>query len=150
MAGAEQGFLVIKYRLQCASAHEFEAWFASSARYEAQVGAQDVACPQCGSTEVEKAIMAPHVPRRSGAREDGADKPIGQSRHLALLRQVRSALFAASENVGSRFAEEARKIHYGEGDPRSIRGEASSAEARELIEEGIEVIVLPPLPDEAN
>ena len=141
---------MIKYRLQCASAHEFEVWFASSARYEAQVGAQAVACPQCGSTEVEKAIMAPHVPRRSGAHEDDSGKPAGPNRHLALLRQVRSALFATSEDVGARFAEEARKIHYGEVDPRSIRGEASSEEARELIEEGIEVMVLPPLPEEAN
>ena len=141
---------MIKYRLQCASAHEFEAWFASSARYEAQVSAQDVACPQCGSTDVEKAIMAPHIAARSEGRDADAAKPAVQSRHLALLRQVRSALAAASEDVGVRFAEEARKIHYGEVDPRSIRGEASSSEARELIKEGIEVMVLPPLPEEAN
>lgn len=140
---------MIKYRLQCASAHEFEAWFASSARYEAQVSAQDVACPQCGSTDVEKAIMAPHIAARSEGRDADAAKPAVQSR-LALLRQVRSALAAASEDVGVRFAEEARKIHYGEVDPRSIRGEASSSEARELIKEGIEVMVLPPLPEEAN
>ena len=141
---------MIKYRLQCTSAHEFEAWFASIARYDAQVSAQDVACPQCGSTEVEKAIMAPHVAAQSNARDADTAKPALQSRHLALLRQMRNALSAASEDVGARFAEEARKIHYGEADPRSIRGEASSSEARELIEEGIEVMVLPPLPDEAN
>jgi hypothetical protein len=141
---------VIKYRLQCAGAHEFEAWFASIARYETQVNEQHVACPQCGSTQVEKAIMAPNVAARSATRDADSAQPAVRSRHLALLRQVRSALAAASEDVGARFAEEARKIHYGEVDPRSSRGEASSAEARELIEEGIEVMVLPPLPEETN
>ena len=141
---------MIKYRLQCESAHEFEVWFASSARYEAQIHTRDVACPQCGSTDVEKAIMAPSVPRRAAAPERPTVAPAVEGRHLALLRQVRSVLVAGSEDVGTRFAEVARKIHYGETDLRSIRGEATSSQARELIEEGIEVMVLPPLPEEAN
>jgi hypothetical protein len=142
--------IVIKYRLQCESAHEFEVWFASSARYEAQIRSHDIACPQCGSTDVEKAIMAPNVPRRAFAPEPANAVPELQSRHLALLRQVRNVLAAGSEDVGTRFADEARKIHYGETDLRSIRGEATSSQARELIEEGIEVMILPSLPEEAN
>ncbi len=139
---------MIKYRLQCSSAHEFEAWFASSVHYEGLAQAESVACPHCGSTDVSKTIMAPNVGR--GAKRADAGAPLEQARQLALIRQLRQALLNSSEDVGARFPEEARKIHCGEADQRAIRGQASSREALELIEEGIEVFALPPLPEEMN
>lgn len=139
---------MIKYRLQCSRAHEFEAWFASSAHYEAQAHTESVACPHCGSTDVSKAIMAPNVGR--GATRADAGAPLEQARQVALIRQLRHALLNSSEDVGARFSDEARKIHYGEADQRAIRGQASGQEARDLAEEGIEVFALPPLPEEMN
>ncbi len=139
---------MIKYRLQCAKGHEFEAWFASSTAYDAQAKGQQVCCPECDGREVVKAVMSPNVAVR-GATESakGATQiPTVVNR----LREFRRALLANAEDVGQRFPEEARKIHYGEAEPRGIAGTASGEEARALLEEGIEILMLPPLPEEAN
>jgi hypothetical protein len=140
---------VIKYLLQCSEAHEFEAWFASSTRYEAQAGDGGVSCPHCGSTDVTKAIMSPNVGRRAD-KADTCAVPHDRARQIAMMRQLRNALLTSSEEVGARFPEEARKMHYGETEPRSIRGEVSHNQARELIDEGIDVFALPPAPEEMN
>ena len=104
---------MIKYRLQCTHGHEFEGWFASSASYDAQVAAGQLTCPECNSREVGKSIMAPNVAVR--ARSDVAvPDDEAPARYRNLVREVARVLTASSEDVGARFPEEARKIHYRE------------------------------------
>jgi len=136
---------VIKYRLQCAQGHEFEAWFASGASYDAQADAGQIACPQCDSREVGKSIMAPNIAVKSRNQDD--DSP---ARYRNLVREVARALSANSEDVGDRFPEEARKIHYREVEQRAIRGIASPDEARALVDEGVEIMAIPRLPEDTN
>jgi hypothetical protein len=151
---------MIKYALACEQAHEFESWFPSSDAFETQRKQGFVTCPYCNSAKVEKQIMAPSV-----ARTDKAPAPMPAAeaapQAVAVLsereRQLRDALRALrdhvmknSENVGKGFVEEARKMHYGEAEERSIYGEADLAEARALLEEGIEVMPLPTIPDDRN
>ncbi len=138
---------MIRYRLQCANAHEFEAWFASSASYDVQSAGAQICCPECNSCEVGKSIMAPNVAARSRGDVSEEEAP---ARYRNLVRAVRQVLESNSEDVGSRFPEEARKIHYKEVEQRAIRGTASSDEARSLLEEGIEIMALPRLPEKAN
>lgn len=150
---------MIKYALICEQRHEFESWFASSAAYDKQAKRGLVACPACGSDRVEKAIMAP---RLSGARkgskrgtEVAAAAPVAmlspQEQELrSKLRELREHITKNADYVGQKFPEEARKMHYGETEHRSIYGEASLEAAKELHEEGIELHALPVLPDEQN
>lgn len=140
---------MIKYRLQCTHGHEFEGWFASSASYDAQVAAGQLTCPECNSREVGKSIMAPNVAVRT--RSDAAvPDDEAPARYRNLVREVARVLTAASEDVGARFPEEARKIHYREVQQRAIRGTASLDEARELVEEGVEIMALPRMPEDTN
>jgi hypothetical protein len=144
---------VIRYRLRCAHAHEFEAWFASGDAYESQAAAGEISCPDCGDVDVVKAIMAPNVAVRVHAGYAASDESeaIGEkSQAVDVLREVRRALLAAAEDVGERFSEEARKVHYGEAEARGIRGTASGEEVRTLLDEGIAIVALPPLPEDAN
>jgi len=138
---------VIRYRLRCSAAHEFEAWFPSSQSYDAQADAGRVSCPECGSAEVEKAIMAPNVASGVSRREPVAAMP---AEMREALREIREAVIARAEDVGTRFPEEARRIHYSEDNTRAIRGTASRDEVRELLDEGIEVVAIPHLPEDAN
>lgn len=138
---------MIRYRLQCAHAHEFEAWFASSASYDAQAAGGHITCPECNSREVGKSIMAPNVAPRTRGEVAEDEAP---ARYRNLVREVRRALVSGSEDVGARFPEEARKIHYREVEQRAIRGTASPEEARALVEEGVEIMALPRLPEDAN
>jgi hypothetical protein len=148
---------MIKYALACEQAHEFESWFPSSDAFETQRKRGFVTCPFCNSAKVEKQIMAPSV-----ARTDKAPKgPAPEQQPMAVLsdreRELRAALKALrehvmknAEDVGKGFVEEARKMHYGETEERSIYGEADLAEARALLEEGIDVLPLPVVPDDRN
>jgi hypothetical protein len=148
---------MIKYALACEQAHEFESWFPSSEAFETQRKRGFVTCPFCDSAKVEKQIMAPSV-----ARTDKMPKaPAPEAQPVAVLsereRELRAALRALrehvmknAENVGKDFVEEARKMHYGEAEERSIYGEADLAEARALLEEGIDVLPLPVVPDDRN
>ena len=129
---------MILYTLRCAADHEFEAWFRDGATYEAQTTASEIACPVCGNVEIEKAPMAPRV-ARSKAEPSPADV-------RRLLQQVRKHVETHCDYVGDKFAEEARKIHKGEGDKRGIYGEASPEQAEALAEEGIEVSQIPWVP----
>jgi hypothetical protein len=166
---------MIRYALACQSGHTFESWFASSAAYDRQVKRGLVSCPVCNSSKVEKAIMAP---RLSGARRrdagppppaavespapvsasqppEGTPAPVAmmtpRERELRKkLRELREHLTRNADYVGRKFPEEARKMHYGELDRRSIYGEATPDQAKELHEEGIEFHPLPVLPDERN
>jgi hypothetical protein len=142
---------VIKYRLKCGRAHEFEAWFPSSASFEAQAGSGQVCCPDCGGRDVVKAIMAPNVVA-GGARgpENTGPAQTKQARLTGVLRELRHSLLAEVEDVGSRFPEEARRIHYGEAHAREICGTASGEDAQALLEEGIEILAIPRLPEDVN
>jgi len=161
---------MIRYSLACERGHAFESWFASSSAYDKQAKRGLVACPVCGSTKVEKAIMAPRLARSDKAIDVPAPaaapapaapptpqgtEPVAmispQERELRTkLKELRDHLVKNSENVGRKFPEQARKMHYGETEHRSIYGEASPQEAKELYEEGIEFHPLPILPDERN
>lgn len=124
---------MIRFSLRCQKGHEFEAWFQSGEGYEAQLQAGEVACPECGDAHVEKALMAPSIGR---SREAGP--PISPAQMRQMLVQMRKQVEQNCDYVGPQFAEEARKIHYGEVDPRGIYGEATDTESKELADEGIE------------
>jgi hypothetical protein len=157
---------MIRYTLVCDKKHEFESWFADSAAYDKQAKRSLVICPQCGSSKVEKAIMAPQlantkkrsktvVSSAASAPAPAESAPVAmlspQEKELrAKLKEIRDHLTRNSEHVGPKFSEEARKMHYGEIEHRSIYGEASPEQAKELAEEGVEFHPLPVLPDERN
>ena len=150
---------MIKYALVCEQRHEFESWFASSDAYDKQAKRGLVICPTCNSSKVDKAIMAP---RLSGTRKrarkteaPAAAAPVAmlspQEQELRTkLKELREHITRNADYVGKKFPEEARKMHYGEIEHRSIYGEASLESAKELIDEGIELHPLPVLPDDKN
>ena len=159
------GIGMIRYNLRCERDHVFESWFQSSAAYEVQEKRKLVNCPVCGSAKVERAIMAPQivskkgrdvaVPAPAAAPEAAAPAStplmMAQERELrAKLKELRDHIVKNADNVGERFPNEARKMHYGDIEHRPIYGEASPEEARSLIEEGVEVSPLPVLPDDRN
>jgi hypothetical protein len=123
---------MILFTLRCAAGHEFEGWFRDGDAYEAQRSTGEIACPQCGDGTVEKALMAPRIGR---SREAALPTP---AQLRAALVEMRRQVEHNCDYVGERFAEEARRIHYGETDPHGIYGEASRDESRALAEEGIE------------
>ena len=159
---------MIRYSLRCARGHVFESWFQSSAAYESQEKRKLVSCPSCGSVKVERGIMAPQIVSKKGRNTDvtvpaastaPAETPatgstpllMAQERELrAKLKELRDHITKNADNVGERFPNEARKMHYGDIEHRPIYGEASPDEARALIDEGVEVSPLPVLPDDRN
>jgi hypothetical protein len=164
---------MIRYSLVCNKGHDFESWFKNSATFDKQAARGFVTCPLCGSTKVEKAIMAPHLshsahdvqprspasapatPEVTAAAPEDAQAPVAmvspQEHELRKkLKELREHLTQNADYVGRKFPEEARKMHYGEIEHRSIYGEASPDDAKELHEEGIEFHPLPILPDERN
>jgi len=130
---------MIRYSLKCDQAHEFEAWFRSSAACDEQRQAGHVGCVVCGSTNVEKALMAPGVKAERGE----PDLTKAASPAEAMLVEMRRKIETNSDYVGKEFATEARRIHEGETDKRSIWGEASLDDARALKEEGVPVAPIP-------
>jgi len=163
---------MIRYALACSKGHTFDSWFQNSAVYDKQAKRGLVECPVCGDSKIEKALMAPTL---SGTKKRGrpsmpAAIPVPSEAPVAMpeapapvammspqerefrtkLKELRDHLTKNAENVGGKFPEEARKMHYGEIEHRSIYGEASPQEAKELIEEGIEVHPLPVLPEDRN
>ena len=164
---------MIHYNLRCEAGHAFESWFQSSAAYETQEKRKLVNCPICGSDKVERAIMAPQIVSKAGrdraepapatpaappaAAETATPAPastpllMAQERELrAKIKELRDHIVKNADNVGERFPNEARKMHYGDIEHRPIYGEASPDEARALVEEGVEVSPLPVLPDDRN
>jgi hypothetical protein len=164
---------MIRYALHCDNGHDFDSWFQSSAAFDKQNKRGLVNCPVCGSAKVEKAIMAPRLAAKSSRAEPtsvpmpaaapnppGPPGPAGKA-PLAMmspperefrkkLKELREHVTKNADYVGAQFPEQARKIHYGEAEHRSIYGEASPDEAKALHEEGIEFHPLPILPDEFN
>jgi hypothetical protein len=160
---------MIKYALHCDKGHGFESWFPSSASFDTQAKRGLVDCPVCGSSKVEKQIMSPSV-RSKGATTPPVDVVVpgnvpdvpavpDQSVALmgenaqklrAMMRDLHAHVTANTEDVGAKFADEARKIHYGETEERAIRGRATADEAEALYDEGIGFMPLPTLPEERN
>ena len=142
---------MIVYQLICGNDHEFEAWFRDSVTYEAQAKGGDVACPFCGNTDVGKAIMAPNISSsktKTVPKDADIDKAEVRARELAekildAVGDIREHVEANCDDVGDKFAEEARRIHYGESEERGIYGRATDEEAEELDDEGIEFFRLP-------
>jgi len=129
---------MILFTLRCSSGHEFEAWFRNGDGFETQQQAGGIACPHCGDTDVEKAVMAPAI-----SRSRGSPPPPTPAQMKAMLVAMRRQVETNCDYVGENFAEEARRIHYGEIDPHGIYGEASAEEAEALAEEGISVGRIP-------
>ena len=139
---------MIKYELKCDDcSHQFEGWFVDSAGYDEQSQSGEVMCPLCNSAKTRKAIMAPNIARRRGSEDNFNSAADNGAQIRAAMRELRRELPENSENVGEAFPEEARKIHYGETEERAIHGEASLDEAKELVDEGIDVMPLPILPE---
>jgi hypothetical protein len=142
---------LIRYSLVCDNGHAFEGWFSESADFDRQVATGFLTCPTCNSAAVSKSLMAPSV---STARRKDEKRAVAmdmaQKQVMAKLREAVTAIKANAEDVGEKFPEEARKIHYGEANARGIIGKASVEEVRALVDEGIEVAPLPVLPDDAN
>lgn len=155
---------MISYSLVCDRGHEFEGWFGSSKDFDDQNGRGLVSCPACGSAKVSKALMAPNVSTSRKKEEQGeasATQPSTgfvqapvlneeQRAMLGKLREIKQKIVENAENVGEKFPEEARKIHYGESEARGIYGKANLEEAAELAEEGIDFLPLPDLPEDKN
>ncbi|QCI99843.1 DUF1178 family protein [Agrobacterium larrymoorei] len=142
---------MIRYSLSCEQAHEFEGWFSGSADFENQLSRGLISCPVCNSQSVSKMLMAPSV---STARKKDAIRTLAmdtaQKEAFTKIKETLANIRANAEDVGDKFPEEARKIHYGEAKERGIIGQASLQEAKALLEEGIEVAALPVLPDDVN
>ena len=165
---------MIRYALACDKGHVFESWFQTSAAYDKQVKASLITCPVCNSVKVEKTMMAPGVVGTKKKRRDAPSPQMPPSPQQSSntpspntpspvammspqerdfrnkLKELRDHLTKNADYVGRKFPEEARKMHYGETEHRSIYGEASAEQAKELHEEGIEFHPLPTLPDERN
>ncbi|WP_374622894.1 DUF1178 family protein [Devosia sp.] len=141
---------MITFALLCDNQHRFDAWFRSAEAFDEQLARGIVSCPVCASIKVEKALMAPAVAR------SGSDKVTVSSGHpqqaeiRELLRAMRRKVVSEADYVGDRFAEEARKIHFREADARGIYGEATRDEVAGLIDDGVDFLPLPNLPDEHN
>jgi hypothetical protein len=142
---------VVRYSLQCENDHAFEGWFASSTDFDKQFAAGYVACPHCGSQSVGKMLMAPNV--TTGRQKDGVRQMVMDNTRREMIEKIKEVVAeirSNSEDVGEKFPEEARKIHYGETEARGIIGQASQEEAMALVEEGIQIAALPMLPEDAN
>lgn len=159
---------MIRYTLACDKGHQFESWFADSAAYDKQAKRKLVTCPHCGSAKVGKTIMAPQIatskkraktaemaPVETPAPAAAENTPVAmispqEQEFRSKLKELREHLTKNSDNVGTKFPDEARKMHYGEIEHRSIYGEATPKDAKEMLDEGIEFHPLPILPDERN
>jgi hypothetical protein len=147
---------MIRYDLACDKGHGFDGWFRDSAAFDKQAKRRLVTCPICGSVKVVKQLMAPGIPVKANAK---AEAPVcmfsgpadpRQQMLLKMMRELRKEVEKNADYVGDRFAEEARRIHYNEAEKRGIFGEATSEDAKSLLEEGIEVHPLQILPEESN
>lgn len=164
---------MIKYSLGCYNNHDFEGWFSSSEEFDRLAGDGLVDCPVCGSTDIEKQLMAPAVksPKRSKSPSVGAPEASMAGQEAVSLaavpalpelpremreeivnqmRQLKQHVVRNAENVGERFVDEARSMHYGEKERRGIYGTANPSDAAELMEEGVEIMPLPILPEDMN
>ena len=163
---------MIHFSLTCDKNHQFEGWFRNNADYEDQLSCGHLACPFCNSTTISKSLMAPAVStsRRKAKRKSVEEKGVTNTKSqkspskrkklavidkeeqefMSMLRELKDKLVKNADDVGDNFAEEARKIHYGESEKTGVYGSANPAEVRKLREEGIEFFALPTLPEDQN
>lgn len=138
---------MILFNLRCAKDHEFEGWFRNGDAYEEQAAARKISCPVCGSRKVEKAPMAPRIGKGAEQASERQQAEVKKAAEMMkALRELRAKIEAESDYVGDRFAEEARRIHYGETEMRSIYGESTEEESEALREEGIPFARIPWVP----
>lgn len=146
---------MIRYDLICASGHEFDGWFSDSAAYDTQSRRGMISCTVCGVNKIQKQIMAPGIPTKANRKSPTQSMVAGPvdgraAAMMQMMREYRKHVTANSENVGDKFADEARKIHFKESKERSIYGEATPDDAASLIDDGIEVHPIPRLPEDGN
>jgi hypothetical protein len=141
---------LIRYSLVCDNAHDFEAWFRNSDDFDKQKKRGLVECPECGSHKVGKALMAPSVSTSRGREKIALAMGEEQKKAMAALKELSKKMLEGAENVGDKFAEEARKIHFGETEARGIYGEATPEEAAGLAEDGVSFLPIPVFSDDRN
>lgn len=141
---------MIKFSLVCEHEHEFEGWFRSNDDFDTQKKRGFVECPACGSKQVAKALMAPAVSTSRKQEKMALAMNAKQQQLMAEMKALTEKMKESADYVGDKFAEEARKIHFGETEARGIYGEASPDEARELVEDGVPFLPIPTLPDDRN
>ena len=136
---------MILFDLQCEKDHKFECWFASSANYEKQLKNKMIICPYCNSTEIKKSLMAPNINTKNTSKNSKKSNKqnLAQNNLEKQIKKFKKYIEQNTDNVGKNFAEEARKIYYGEAKSRPIRGESTKKEAQELTQEGIPFSQLP-------
>ena len=141
---------MIRFALVCSQAHEFEGWFRDNADFDKQQKHNMVSCPVCETQSVGKALMAPSI--STGRTPEKITLAMGdeQRRMMSEMRAMTQKIKAGADYVGDKFADEARKIHDGDIEPRGIYGEATNEEARALIEDGIDFMPLPSFPEDHN
>jgi hypothetical protein len=141
---------LIRFSLHCDHEHEFEAWFRNNDDFDTQKKRGFVECPACGSKKVEKALMAPSV--STGRKKEKIALAMGeaQKQAMAQLKALSEKMRENADYVGDKFAEEARKIHFGETEARGIYGEATPEEAKGLLDDGVEFMPIPVFPDDWN
>ncbi|WP_420960736.1 DUF1178 family protein [Brucella sp. IR073] len=141
---------MIRFSLHCDHEHEFEGWFRNNEDFERQAARGLVECPACGSSHVEKALMTPSVSTSRKKEKIALAMSEAQRALIDQMRELSRKLRENADYVGDKFAEEARKMHFGETDPRGIYGEASREEVTSLLEDGVEIMPLPVFPEDRN
>jgi hypothetical protein len=147
---------LIRYDLICAKGHEFDGWFSDSAAYDKQSKRGQISCTACGVNKIEKQIMAPSIPGKANRKSESSQQMVAgpidprAAAMMQMMRDYRKHVTENSENVGDKFADEARKIHFKESKERSIYGVTTPDDAKALIDEGIEVHPIPRLPEDGN
>ena len=141
---------MIRYDLVCENEHLFESWFKDSKSYQKQLDANEIVCPVCDSCNISKSLMAPGIPKKTNTKNGNVIANSSSRSINDAIRKIRDEIKKNSEYVGDQFPEEARKIHYNEAEMRSIYGKASKKEITELVDEGIDIIQIPEIPDDKN
>lgn len=141
---------MIQYSLHCSKGHGFDAWFKNAQAFDDQKARGIVQCAVCGDGSVDKAPMAPAVARSDKGKVSLSTGHPDAARFLDMLRSYRRQVTSQADYVGDKFAEEARKIHFEEVDPRGIYGEATRDEIASLLDDGVEFMPLPDVPEEHN
>ena len=141
---------MIRFSLTCQNDHSFDGWFRNSDDFDKQKKRGLIGCPQCGSTRVEKALMAPAVSTGRKRETMALAMDAQQKEAIAQLKALSKKMRENADYVGDKFAEEARKIHFGEADPRGIYGEATPEETKGLVEDGVAFMPIPVFPDDRN
>jgi hypothetical protein len=141
---------MIRFSLSCDHDHDFDGWFRDNDDFDKQKKRGLVSCPVCNSSKVEKALMAPSVQTARKREKVALGMSAEQKQLMGKLKELTDKMKENADYVGDKFAEEARKIHFGETDPRGIYGEASHDEVKELLEDGVEIMPLPTIPDDTN